>query len=159
MIRFLFWRALLLVPTLIGITLVSFGFIRLLPGDPVVLMAGERSLTPERHAELLKQFGFDRPVWEQYLHYVWDLLHGDLGVSLKTKMPVLQEFLTLFPATVELSLAAMLFAVVLGIPAGVIAAVRRGSVCLQERRTLNSNPPPYHLAYSLPHFHCGLPCH
>jgi malate dehydrogenase (oxaloacetate-decarboxylating)(NADP+) len=97
---------------------VSFGFIRLLPGDPVVLMAGERSLTPERHAELLKQFGFDRPVWEQYMHYVWDLLHGDLGVSLKTKMPVLQEFLTLFPATVELSLAAMLFAVLLGIPAG-----------------------------------------
>lgn len=150
MLRFLLWRALLLVPTLIGITLVSFGFIRLLPGDPVVLMAGERSLTLERHAELLKQFGFDRPVWEQYMHYVWDLLHGDLGVSLKTKMPVLQEFLTLFPATVELSLAAMLFAVVLGIPAGVIAAVRRGS--LYDQTVMGAAL----VGYSMPIFWWGL---
>jgi dipeptide transport system permease protein len=150
MIRFLFWRALLLVPTLIGITLVSFGFIRLLPGDPVLLMAGERSLTPERHAELLRQFGFDRPVWEQYLSYVWGLLHGDLGVSLKTKMPVLQEFLTLFPATVELSLSAMLFAVVLGIPAGVIAAVRRGS--LYDQTVMGTAL----VGYSMPIFWWGL---
>jgi dipeptide transport system permease protein len=100
----------------------------MLPGDPVMLMAGERSLTPERHAELLKQFGFDRPIWEQYFGYLWNLLQGDLGTSLKTKIPVAQEFLTLFPATIELSLAAVIFAIVLGIPAGVLAAVRRGTV-------------------------------
>jgi dipeptide transport system permease protein len=128
MLRFLFYRLLLLMPTFIGITIVSFGFIRMLPGDPVLLMAGERSLTPERHAELLKQFGFDRPIWEQYLSYLWQLLQGDLGVSLKTKIPVIQEFLTLFPATIELSLAAVLFAIVIGIPAGVLAASNRGSV-------------------------------
>jgi dipeptide transport system permease protein len=87
---------------------------------------GERSLTPERHADLLKQFGFDRPIWEQYFSYLWNLLQGDLGISLKTKIPVTQEFLTLFPATIELSLAAVIFAIVFGIPAGVIAAVRRG---------------------------------
>jgi dipeptide transport system permease protein len=150
MIRFLFWRALLLVPTLIGITIVSFGFIRLLPGDPVTLMAGERSMTPERHAELMKQLGFDRPIWEQYLSYVWGLLQGDLGVSLKTKMPVLQEFLTLFPATVELSLSAMLFAVVLGIPAGVIAAVRRGS--LYDQTVMGTAL----VGYSMPIFWWGL---
>lgn len=127
MLRFLFHRALFLVPTFIGITIVAFGFIRLLPGDPVLLMAGERSLTPERHAALLKQFGFDRPIWQQYLDYVWQLLQGDLGISLKTKIPVAQEFFTLFPATVELSIAAVIIAIALGIPAGVIAAVRRGS--------------------------------
>ena len=128
MLRFLLSRILLLIPTFIGISIVSFGFIRMLPGDPVMLMAGERSLTPERHAELLKQFGFDRPLWEQYLGYLWNLLHGDLGLSLKTKIPVTQEFLTLFPATIELSLCAVIFAIVLGIPAGVLAAVRRGTV-------------------------------
>ncbi|WP_373504213.1 ABC transporter permease subunit [Aestuariivirga sp.] len=128
MLRFLFYRILLLVPTFIGISIVSFGFIRMLPGDPVLLMAGERSLTPERHAELLKQFGFDRPIWEQYFSYLWNLLQGDLGVSLKTKIPVTQEFFTLFPATIELSLVAVLFAIVFGIPAGVLAAVRRGTV-------------------------------
>jgi dipeptide transport system permease protein len=128
MLRFLLYRILLLVPTFIGISIVSFGFIRMLPGDPVLLMAGERSLTPERHAELLRQFGFDRPIWEQYFSYLWNLLQGDLGVSLKTKIPVTQEFFTLFPATIELSLVAVLFAIVLGIPAGVLAAVRRGTV-------------------------------
>lgn len=100
----------------------------MLPGDPVLLMAGERSLTPERHADLLKQFGFDRPIWEQYLGYLWNLLRGDLGISLKTKIPVIQEFMTLFPATIELSLMAVLFAILFGIPAGVLAAVRRSTV-------------------------------
>jgi dipeptide transport system permease protein len=128
MFRFLLSRILLLVPTFIGISIVSFGFIRMLPGDPVLLMAGERSLSAERHAELLKQFGFDRPIWEQYFSYLWNLLQGDLGVSLKTKIPVVQEFMTLFPATVELSVVAVLFAVFFGIPAGVLAAVRRGTV-------------------------------
>jgi dipeptide transport system permease protein len=128
MLRFLLSRILLLIPTFIGISIVSFGFIRMLPGDPVLLMAGERSMTPERHADLLKQFGFDRPLWEQYFSYLWNLLQGDLGTSLKTKIPVAQEFLTLFPATIELSLCAVIFAIVLGIPAGVLAAVRRGTV-------------------------------
>jgi len=128
MFRFLLSRILLLVPTFIGISIVSFGFIRMLPGDPVLLMAGERSLSAERHAELMKQFGFDRPIWEQYFSYLWNLLQGDLGVSLKTKIPVAQEFMTLFPATIELSVVAVLFAVFFGIPAGVLAAVRRGTV-------------------------------
>ena len=78
-------RLALLIPTFIGITIAAFAFIRLLPGDPIIVMAGERGVTPERHAELMKHFGFDRPLWEQYLDYLWKALQGDLGTSLITK--------------------------------------------------------------------------
>ena len=127
MFFYLFRRIGVLVPTFLGVTIASFAFIRLLPGDPVLLMAGERGLTPERHAELLKQFGFDRPLWEQYLEYFLGIFQGDLGNSLVTKKPVIEEFFTLFPATLELSLCAIIFAMVFGITAGVIAAVKRGT--------------------------------
>ncbi|MGU3401086.1 ABC transporter permease subunit [Brucellaceae bacterium D45D] len=127
MLRFILNKILYLVPTFIGITIVAFSFVRVLPGDPVLLMAGERGVSPERHAQLMAQLGFDRPIWQQYLDYVWNLLHGDFGQSLVTKKSVLTEFFTLFPATVELSVCAIIVAVVLGIPAGVIAAVKRGS--------------------------------
>lgn len=127
MLAFLARRIGVLIPTFIGVTIVAFLFIRLLPGDPVLLLAGERGLSPERYAELMAQFGFDRPLWQQYLEYLTGVLHGDLGNSIVTKKPVLAEFAALFPATLELSITAMLFAVVLGLPAGVIAAVRRGS--------------------------------
>ena len=127
MFRFLITKLAQLIPTFIGITVLSFAFIRLLPGDPVTLLAGERGVTPERHAELMKLFGFDKPAWEQYLYYVGDILQGDLGNSLVTRQPVLQEFFTLFPATIELSFCAIVFAIVLGLPAGIIAAVKRGS--------------------------------
>ena len=114
------------LPTFFGVTLISFAFIRALPGDPIIVMAGERGITAERHAELTRQFGFDRPVWEQYLDYLWGVMQGDLGQSFVTKKPVWDEFFALFPATLELSLCAMVFAVALGLPAGVIAAVNRG---------------------------------
>ncbi|MBC2886076.1 ABC transporter permease subunit [Ochrobactrum sp. CM-21-5] len=127
MFRFILNKLVYLVPTFIGITIVAFAFVRVLPGDPVLLMAGERGVSPERHAELMAQLGFDRPVWQQYLDYVWNLLHGDFGQSLVTKKPVLVEFFALFPATVELAVCAIILAIVIGIPAGVIAAVKRGS--------------------------------
>ena len=116
-----------LVPTFFGVTLVAFVFIRLLPGDPVMLMAGERGMSEERHAEMMQVFGYDRPIYEQYFSYLADLAQGDLGTSIITKRPVLEEFMTLFPATVELSLCAIIIAVLLGLPAGMIAATRRGS--------------------------------
>jgi dipeptide transport system permease protein len=127
MFGFLLRRIGLLIPTFIGVSLVAFLFIRLLPGDPVLLLAGERGLTPERYAEMTARFGFDRPLWEQYLTYVGDLLSGDFGTSIATKKPVFDEFFALFPATLELSICAILFAVLLGIPIGMIAAVKRGS--------------------------------
>ena len=127
MLRFLASRLLVLVPTFLGVTFVAFILIRLVPGDPILMMVGERGMSPERHAELMAQYGFDRPAVVQYLAFLGDLLRGDLGRSITTRTPVLGEFLGLFPATVELSLVAMLLAVLLGLPAGVIAAVKRGS--------------------------------
>jgi dipeptide transport system permease protein len=127
MIRFILGKLLYLVPTLLGVTIVAFGFVRVLPGDPVLLMAGERGISPERYDQLMQQLGYDQPIWWQYLEFLGRLLRGDLGTSLVTKSPVLHEFLTLFPATVELAICAILLATLIGIPAGVLAAVKRGS--------------------------------
>ena len=127
MLRFILSKLLYLIPTVFGITLVAFSFIRLLPGDPVLLMAGERGVSPERYAEITAQLGYDKPIWQQYLSYLNQLAHGDLGNSLVTKKPVLAEFLTLFPATVELGLVAIIIATLIGVPVGVIAAIKRGS--------------------------------
>lgn len=128
MVAFLLRKILVLVPTFFGVTLIAFVFIRMLPGDPVILMAGEKAMSPERHARLMKEFGYDQPVLVQYGRYLKEMAQGDLGQSIITKKPVLDEFLTLFPATVELSLCAILIAVFLGLPAGMIAATKRGSV-------------------------------
>ena len=127
MLRYLLNRLALVVPTFIGITIVAFGLVRFLSGDPVMLLAGERVMSPERHAQLSEQLGFNRPIWEQYFDYLLSALQGDFGVSIKTKTDVLEQFMTLFPATLELASFAMLFAIVVGIPAGIFAAIRRGS--------------------------------
>lgn len=127
MIRFFLSKILYLVPTVLGITIIAFGFVRILPGDPVLLMAGERGISPERHAELSRAFGYDRPLVVQYLDFLNRLVHGDFGNSLVTKKPVLTEFLALFPATVELGLCAIVIATLIGVPVGVIAAIKRGS--------------------------------
>lgn len=126
MFSFILRRFGLLIPTFIGVTLITFFFIRLIPGDPILLLAGERGVSPERYQILLEKFGYDRPIWQQYVSYIWDLLHGDLGASFSTKQPVLEEFFARFPATLELSFCAMLFAIVLGLPAGMLAASQRG---------------------------------
>jgi dipeptide transport system permease protein len=127
MIRFVFARLGLLIPTFLGVTIVAFSLIRLIPGDPIELLVGERGITPERHAMLRAQFGYDQPLWQQYLTYLGDLAHGDLGSSITTRQPVIDEFFTLFPATVELAVAGILLGTLIGLPAGVIAGVNRGS--------------------------------
>jgi dipeptide transport system permease protein len=127
MFGFLLRRLALVIPTFLGITLLAFSLIHLIPGDPVQVMAGERRLDPAFHAEVLHRLGLDRPLWEQYLAYLWKALHLDLGESFVTHEAVWSEFLKLFPATLELSICAMLFAVVAGLLAGVLAAIRRGS--------------------------------
>ena len=128
MLRFVLTRVGLVVPTFLGIILLTFILIRLVPGDPVQVRVGERGISEERRAALLHEMGLDRPLYTQFFDYVGGVLQGDLGVSIITKRPVMEEFLLLFPATVELAVFALLFAVSLGLPAGVIAAVRRGSV-------------------------------
>ena len=127
MVRFLLTRASLIIPTFFGVTLLTFALIRLAPGDPVLILAGERGIEPERYKQLRREMGLDRPLLVQYGIYIADVLKGDLGRSIVSREPVLREFLVLFPATVELSVMAMLFAVLLGLPAGIIASVRRGS--------------------------------
>lgn len=127
MLRFLLGRLAILIPTFLGVSLIAFSFIRMLPGDPVMLMSGERVMSEERHAAIMHDLGLDRPLPAQYFSYLTDVLTGDLGTSIVTKRPVLGEFLALFPATLELSLCAIILAVVLGVPAGVIAAVKRGT--------------------------------
>ena len=150
MLRFLLRRFGLIVPTFIGITIVSFGFIRMLPADPVQAMSGERGMTPARHALLMHQFGLDRPLWLQYLEYVWNLLHGDFGNSIAAAKPVFYQFRIFFPATIELSLAAISLAIVIGIPLGVIAAVRRGK--LVDQLAMGGAL----IGYSMPIFWWGL---
>ena len=128
MLRFLLTKVSLLIPTFFGVTLLTFAMIRLIPGDPIELLVGERGIDPARHARLRAELGLDRPILEQYGIYIADVLQGDLGKSIVTRRPVLDEFLTLFPATIELSLCAILFALVIGLPVGILAGVRRGTV-------------------------------
>ncbi len=127
MLTYLIRKLGVVIPTFFGVTLVAFVFIRLLPGDPVLLMAGERGMSDERHALLMAEYGFDKPIIVQYGNYLVDLFSGDFGTSIITKQPVLEEFFVLFPATMELSLVAILLAVFCGLPAGMIAATKRGS--------------------------------
>jgi dipeptide transport system permease protein len=127
MLRFLLRRVVLIVPTFVGVTLLSFLLIHLVPGDPIEVRFGERGVAPERLAELRHEAGLDRPLWQQFLAYEGQVARGRLGTSVVTHQPVWSEFATLFPATIELSVCAILFAITLGLPFGVIAAVRRGS--------------------------------
>jgi len=126
MIEFIFRKIVMFFLTFLGVTILSFSFIRLLPGDPIILLAGERGIDDERYAQLKAQFGFDQPLLHQYFDFLTNVFQGDLGVSFVTKKPVWDEFFTLFPATVELSICAVLFAIAIGLPAGIIAALKRG---------------------------------
>ena len=127
MLRFILTRLGLVIPTFLGIILLTFVLIRLVPGDPIEVRRGERGITPERHAELMHEMGLDRPMYVQFFDYVGGVLQGDLGISIITHRPVMDEFLTLFPATVELAIFALIFSTLIGLPAGVLAAVKRGS--------------------------------
>ncbi|MEY3083072.1 MAG: hypothetical protein RJA94_3057 [Pseudomonadota bacterium] len=150
MIRFFLKRLALTIPTFIALMFITFVMLRLVPGDPIEVRMGERGITPERLAQLRHEMGLDQPIWKQFLDYVNALLHGDFGTSIVSKSPVLHEFLTLFPATLELTITAMLFAIVLGVPAGVIAASRRGGVYDQTLMGLALT------GYSMPIFWWGL---
>jgi dipeptide transport system permease protein len=150
LLNFLLRRLATLLPTLIGVTLVAFGLIRLVPGDPIAIMMGERALDETTHARLMHELGLDQPLWRQYADYVGGLLHGDLGRSLVSHEPVSHEFLALFPATAELALFALLLAIVLGMALGTGAALRRGSLLDQGVMGVAT------VGYSMPVFWWGL---
>ncbi|MBA3627677.1 MAG: ABC transporter permease [Chloroflexi bacterium] len=149
MTKFILRRLLLLIPILLGLTLLIFVFTRLLPGDPAQTILGERA-TAENMALVRASLGLDLPLSEQYLRYMGGLLQGDLGRSFITNRDVVNDFLQRFPATIELSLAAMFFAVTLGIPLGMFTAKRRGA-WLDQLGTVVSL-----IGISIPIFFLGL---
>src|SRR5260370_2577198 len=106
MLRFALTRIAMVIPTFVGITLLAFFLIRLVPGDPIETMAGERGIDPVRHEQLRRDFGFDQPLLVQYDRYVTRVLHCDLCRSIVTREAVVSEVAALFSATVELALCA-----------------------------------------------------
>jgi dipeptide transport system permease protein len=149
-LKYLLRRVALTLPTFVALMFVTFVAIRLVPGDPVEVRVGERGISPERLAYFRHELGLDQPVWKQFLDYAWQLLHGDFGTSLVTNQKVLTEFFALFPATLELGLCGMLFASLIGIPAGALAAVKRGSWYDQVLMGISVT------GYSMPIFWWGL---
>jgi peptide/nickel transport system permease protein len=127
MLRFVVRRLLLLVPILLGLSILLFLWIRALPGGPAESLLGERA-TPEAIEQIERVYGLDRPIHEQYLKYLENLVRGDLGTSISSRRAVTEEIGRRFPATIELALAAMVFAIALGVPLGFFAAKRYGSV-------------------------------
>jgi peptide/nickel transport system permease protein len=119
-------RLLQLIPVLLGVSLVVFLMVRAIPGDPAQILLGQQA-TPERVAEVRADLGLDKPIFVQYGLFLKDAATGDLGESLLTGQPVTAELASRFPATLELTLAAMVFALAVGIPVGVVAAVKQYS--------------------------------
>ncbi len=119
-------RLLTVIPTLIGVVIVTFLLTRVLPGDPAVYFAGPAA-TPESIAEIRKNLGFDRPLPEQFVQYVNDLAHGDFGSSLSTGKPVATEITSRLPASAELTLLGLIVSLVIAVPLGILAAVKQGS--------------------------------
>lgn len=150
MLQFIFRRIGMIIPTFIGVSLLTFSLIHLIPGDPVTVMGGERGFSAEQRAEIEAMLGLNEPLWKQYFLYIGNVLQGDLGTSFVTREAVMDEFLTLFPATLELSFFAALFAVLVGLPLGIIAAVKRGSLFDHSVMTLSLT------GYSMPIFWWGL---
>jgi peptide/nickel transport system permease protein len=120
-------RLALVVPVLLGLAVLLFLWLRALPGEPARAMLGQRA-TAEGIAQVNEQYGFDQPLLQQFFTYVGQLVQGNFGSSTRTGEPVMESFLLRFPATVELSLAALAFAIVVGIPLGYYAARHAGGV-------------------------------
>lgn len=126
MLRFLSQRLLVLVPVLLGVSMLSFLLLYLIPGDVVDILMGQESGDPARLAEMRRLFGIDRSLPARYAEWLGEALRGDLGRSFVTRRPVLSEILTAFPVTLQLTAASLLVALAAGLPLGILAAVRRG---------------------------------
>lgn len=126
--RYLTRRVIALIPTLIGVSIIVFVVIHLIPGDTISAMIGTTyKLTEAQAAALRAYFGLDKPLYQQYLHWIWAALHGDFGYSVRSGEPVMSEILKRFPVTLELTLLSLLIAIVIGIPIGVLSATRKDS--------------------------------
>lgn len=126
MLRFAVRRILGLIPILLGLSIILFAWIRALPGGPAVALLGERA-TPEKIAQINEIYGLDQPIWQQYFRFLGRAVRGDLGVSVRSQRPVMDEWWDRFPATIELAVTAGFIALVVGIPLGYSAARRHGT--------------------------------
>jgi len=143
-------RIIAFLPTFLGVTLLSFALIRLAPGDPVLLMVGERGASPEVYAQMQSQLGLDQPLLIQYYQFILGLLQGDFGTSITSQQSVLSEFSARFSATLELGIVSMVWALLLGLPIGVIAAAKQKSWLDQILMSGSL------IGYSMPIFWWGL---
>lgn len=139
-----------LIPTLLGISFICFFLIRLIPGDPVLNLIGERGADPLRYLEMKKSLGLHRPILTQFFIYLKNIFHGNIGTSIITNNSVWSEFIERFPATIELGMVALVGATVLGIPMGIFSAIKRNSFFDYFLMTLSL------IGYSMPIFWWGL---
>lgn len=126
MIRYTARRIYQLLPVLIGVSIIVFAIIHMIPGDPAQVILGEQA-NAESIAKLRQQLGLDLPLYQQYFHFLLQIVQGDLGVSLLTQKPIIEEIVPHLAATVELTLFAMIFAVVVGVNIGIVSAWRRNT--------------------------------
>jgi len=144
-------RLLLMIPMIIGITLLLFLVTHIVPVNPLAVILTEKSMDdPEAVKAATEKWGLDKPLPEQYLIYLGKLLQGDMGVSFKTKNPVTSDLLTFLPATVELAIGSFIFAILLGLPLGIISAIKSGSMIDHITRIISL------LGASMPPFWSGL---
>jgi peptide/nickel transport system permease protein len=120
-------RVALMIFTLFGIVVITFIISHVIPADPIGAILGPQA-PPELVEKVRHEWGFDRPMWDQFVDYLWKLLHGDLGKSIRTNKPVMSDLLYYFPATIELATAALIVAIITGIPLGIISAVKKDRV-------------------------------
>jgi peptide/nickel transport system permease protein len=146
---FVLRRLLQLIPVLLGVSLITFTTARMLPGNAAIMAAGPLA-SPEDVARLEAHMKLDRPIWEQYVAYLNDILHGDFGKSWRTGRPVTTELMEHFPASFELVTFSLFLAILIGIPLGVAAAIRQGSRLDQLLRTVSV------AGISIPIFWSGL---
>ena len=123
MLNYALRRVLLTIPILLGLSILVFAFVRALPGGPETALLGERG-TEEQEEQIREDLGLDEPIYVQYGRYMSNVLTGNLGTSTRTRQPITEELRLRFPATFELAIAAMLFAILVGVPLGFIAAKR-----------------------------------
>jgi peptide/nickel transport system permease protein/oligopeptide transport system permease protein len=127
MLRYIRNRILISLPTVLAVTLVVFLMLQLVPGDPAEIFLGEHFSTPQLLAQVRHQMGLDRPLYIQYLDFLWKALHGDLGRSLQTNVPVLRQIGNAFPSTLALTMAAMGISILIGVVLGVISALKHNT--------------------------------
>lgn len=128
MVRYIIVRLVSSLPVIFGVTMAVFFMVRLVPGDPIdVLFNNQARPTPEQRAKMRRQLGLDLPIHRQYIKFVWDAAHGDLGRSFRTQRPVMQEILLRLPNTIKLTAASLTVAVIVGVVAGIAAATFRGT--------------------------------